>query len=162
MLSVGTILGRLVGLLGQILGITTTANAHFGASAVITDPVAHETKPPMVPAVAGYVKRIEFASGDAQVKVRIEPVDLMLPQRLASVATLNTRAGRKPRSSGPVRQDSIIPLARVGAKKQRATPRGSQVLRPHQTRMSAQILEFPSGAALAQAQAKAELHAQAA
>ena len=161
MLSFGTIIGRLAGLLGRALGLASNAHAPFTASASIGECVAHETKPPMVPAVAGYVKRIFPGASPPANPMRIETVDLMLPQRLASVATLNTKAGRKPRSSVKARQDSpVIPIARLGAKKQRATPRGRQVLRPHLTRLSAQIIEFPSGPALTQAMA--ERHAKAA
>jgi hypothetical protein len=62
-----------------------------------------------VPAVAGFLHR------------EIAPVDHRLASRLAAVATLNTPAGRKPRTA-PRRERTVkpVPAAAKGGKPQRA------------------------------------------
>ena len=128
-MSMGTFLGSIAGFLGRAFGL---AGCSTQAASLAMEPAVVEIiKPPMVPAVAGYVKRVV-------------PVQAMLAQRLASVATLNTPAGRKPRISPVVRQNAtVVPVARLGARKQRATPRGPQVLRARTVRQTAEIIAFP-------------------
>ena len=146
MFSVGELFNRLSGFLGRVLGIAGNPSGGTHAVGMTSRHAINATGDaqiirPMVPAVAGYEKRLD-------------PINLMLPSRLASVAKLNTRAGRTPRLSKPVRHDApLIPVARVGAKKQRAMATGIRVLRPSAPRPSAQIIAFPVGNDMAAAKA---------
>ena len=153
MFSVGELFNRLSGFLGRVLGIAGNPSGGTHAVGMTSRHAINATGDaqiirPMVPAVAGYEKRLD-------------PINLMLPARLASVAKLNTRAGRKPIGSNAVQHGAPqIPVVRVGAKKQRATATGPRVLRPSAPRLSAQIIAFPVGDDLAAA--KAALQALAA
>ena len=70
----------------------------------------------------------------------------MLPARLRSVGKLNGPASRTPSAKVTAPGGPCVPLARIGARKQRAgAGLGTRVLRPAAARPSAQIIPFPSG-----------------
>lgn len=68
---------------------------------------------------------------------------LMLSSRLASVAKLNTLAGRKPRRNIAVDCNApAVPSSRIGARKQRASSRGRRIATAGAL-PTAQIIAFP-------------------
>lgn len=96
---------------------------------------------PMVPAVAGYVQRIQVNH-------------FMLALRLQSTARLNTIAGRTPfKGLQKAASKPAVPAGRIGAKKRRAQPTSLRVLRHVEKcptpRMSAKILPFPTALGVA-------------
>ena len=137
MFSVGKLFNAIAAVFGRTFGVSntdgTTAPAIL-AEAVVDGHVGF-TAAARAAEVAGYEKRIAIT-------------DFMLAGRLASVATLNSRAGRKPRVTGlPQTGAPIIPSSRIGAKKQRCAANGLRVLRAAALRPSAQIIAFPTARA---------------
>jgi len=109
---VGTLLGRAGRSLIRTFGGRGRVRITIAGPATALIPAILNADVAAAPAVAGFVKRIARP-------------DFRLAARTASVAALNTKSGRRPRTAGTSRHHGPpVPKARLGTKKQRcAMPR---------------------------------------
>ena len=127
-------------LFGSLKSMLAALGKALGAGALhAPDQIAHPAPAPnsiVAPAVAGFVWRLAVDR-------------FFLAHRLASIARLNTPAGRKPH--GSLKRSAglpAIPVARLGAKKTRLNAnQGPRVLKPAAAMPlhSATIIPFPAG-----------------
>lgn len=121
-------IGWLFGRPGKVTSASADALELGPAQSVdVTAPAAAEDEPELT--------TVAVSGGSAQ---------LLLAARLASVAALNVRSGRKPkrRAVKPAAKKPV-PVARTSAKRQRTATNGPRIARTS-NKPSAQIIPFPT------------------